>query len=39
MVSTLRLVTASTLRPTRFFTNPYRPKLKAKVRAIHGSLP
>ncbi|MNI80933.1 hypothetical protein D3C73_1375040 [compost metagenome] len=36
-VSTLRLVRASTLGPTRFFTKPYSPKLNARIRAIHGS--
>ena len=39
IVSTVRLVMASTLGPTRFLTNPYRPKLTASVSAIHGSLP
>ena len=39
MVSTVRLVMASARGPTRFFTNPYRPKLTAKVSAIHGSFP
>jgi len=39
MVSTLRLVMASTLDPTRFLTKPYRPKLNASVSAIHGSFP
>ena len=39
IVSTVRLVMASALGPTRFFTKPYRPKLTASVSAIQGSLP
>ncbi|MCB5283615.1 hypothetical protein BJQ89_03384 [Arthrobacter sp. ES1] len=39
IVSIERLVIASTRGPTRFLTKPYRPKLSARVNAIHGSLP
>src|SRR6478736_8280725 len=39
IVSTVRLVIASALGPTRVLTNPYRPKLSASVSAIQGSLP
>ncbi len=38
-VSVVRLGSASTCPPTRFFTSPYDPKLAARISEIHGGWP